>query len=288
MGVRRSMSHKANYWLACLDPSAVKSGAFRVLFHLCDHHNAETDPRIACFPSQETLMAKTGLSNGALNNALNEMEKGGLLVRKRSTVPGTSQRRTYYILGCDVDLTAKQTPENGDSPNSSGLEAADELTPVSERANSILGPSKLQPTGEEPVITLLKEDDDDARDAQTFRGQILSACRVDPISGLTGYGGAMLGTLADMDAVSRWQSDLGLSESDILAVVQDVMSRRNDPPSRLTYFNRPMQEAAARRSSSQLEPLHSVASIPPQPAINDNVMQLLNERLGITSERTAP
>lgn len=93
------MSHKANYWLASLDPARVKAGAFRVLFHLCDHHNAEIDPTIACFPSQETLRVKTGLSNGALNNALNEMEEAGLLLRRRSTVPGSSERRTYYILG---------------------------------------------------------------------------------------------------------------------------------------------------------------------------------------------
>jgi hypothetical protein len=147
------MSHKANYWLANLDPNAVKSGAFRVLFHLCDHHNDEKRPEMACYPSQGTLRAKTGLSNGALNNALNQMEQDGLLRRKRSAIPGESTPRTYYILGCDFDLIQEQTPENGVSPNSSLLETAQKLTPVSEGANSSFEGGKLQPTGEEPVRT---------------------------------------------------------------------------------------------------------------------------------------
>lgn len=151
------MSHKASAWLALLPPETVKAGAFRILFHLCDHHNDERDPEFACFPSQETLMRKTGLSNGALNNALKTMEQGGILKRRRSTVPGSSKPRTYYILGCDGPLTAKQTPENGGSPNSSPLEAATEQTPVSEQANSSFMPSKLQSTGEEPVKEPVKE-----------------------------------------------------------------------------------------------------------------------------------
>lgn len=145
------MSHKANAWLALLPPEAVKAGAFRILFHLCDHHNDDRDPETACFPSQETLMRKTGLSNGALNNALAAMEKDGLIARRRSTVPGSSKRRTYYILGCDGPIEPEQTPENGVSSNSSPVEAAPEQTPVSDGANSSFEASKLQPTGEYPV-----------------------------------------------------------------------------------------------------------------------------------------
>jgi hypothetical protein len=147
------VSHKANYWLASLDPLRVKSGAFRVLFHLCDHHRDDRDPTVACFPSQETLRERTGLSNGALNNALAEMESDGLLVRRRSTVPGSRERRTYYILGCDLGADTRLTPENGGSSNSSPPEPVGEQTPFSDVSNSILGPIKLQPAGEEPVRT---------------------------------------------------------------------------------------------------------------------------------------
>lgn len=141
------MSHKANYWLARLDPSLIKAGAFRVLFHLCDHHNDDRDPKLACFPSQELLRKKTGMSNGALNNALNDMEATGLVWRRRTTVPDSRERRTYYVLGCDFEAHEKQTPEFGDSIN------PPEQAPVSERTNSSFEPNKLQPTGEEPVRT---------------------------------------------------------------------------------------------------------------------------------------
>lgn len=141
------MSHKANYWLASLSAEQVKAGAFRVLFHLCDHHNDDRDPLRACFPSQDTLREKTGLSNGALNAALNAMEEDGLIQRRRSTIPGTRTPRTYYILGCDFHLLPEQTPETGvcsnsglpeseNSTDSGGPEPDTEQTPVFGRTNS--------------------------------------------------------------------------------------------------------------------------------------------------------
>lgn len=281
------MSHKANFWLASLAPDRVKSGAFRVLFHLCDHHNGDTTPELACFPSQETLRDKTGLSNGALNNALNEMEKGGLLRRRRSTIPGTSERRTYYILGCDFDHPTTLTPELGVSPNSSPLEAALEQTPVSEVANSILGPSKLQPTGEEPVRT--KIDDDDKRDEPTIRELILAECGADPISGLTGPNGGVIGTRADMQAVDRWRADLGLDDGSILAVIRDVMARKRDgPPARFSYFDRPMQDEAGRRLQPKLEPTHVQSPQPHRRLSNADASNLAIAVAGATRRPSDP
>lgn len=145
------MSHRANYWLASLNPTRVKSGAFRVLFHLCDHHNGEADPSKACFPSQETLKGRTGMSNGALNDALAQLENDALIRRIRSTQPGTSTRRTYYVLECDFAYLDRQTPETGVSTNSGGPETAQKQTPVFGVANSGFQGGKLRPTGEEPV-----------------------------------------------------------------------------------------------------------------------------------------
>ncbi len=150
------MSHKANYWLAQLDPTLVKAGAFRVLFHLCDHHNDERDPTRACFPSQETLRARTGMANGTLNSALAQMEEAGLLRRVRSTIPGTRTRRTYYVLGCDFAAVEEQTPKSGVSSANSGepeLEGQNgmEQTPVFDVTNSGFEANKLRCTGEEPV-----------------------------------------------------------------------------------------------------------------------------------------
>lgn len=134
------MSHKASHWLAELPPKAIKQGAFRVLFHLCDAHNSKRPPATACFPSQETLREATGLSNGGLNKCLNDLEEAGLIKRVRSTKPGTRERRTYYILGCDME---EQTPQSGDRTNS-----------TFSRTNSTFSQNKLHSSGEEPVRNL--------------------------------------------------------------------------------------------------------------------------------------
>lgn len=128
------MSHKATYWLSKLNPSDIKAGEFRVLFHLCDFHNDERDPEKACFPSQETLMEKTALSNGGLNNCLNSLEAGGFISRDRKTIPGTPMRRTYYTLGCDM----VQTPLSGDSIKGG-------QTPLSDGAASTLEGGQTPP-----------------------------------------------------------------------------------------------------------------------------------------------
>ena len=77
------MSHRASTWLAELPPEIINNGAFRVLFHLCNAHNSRRAPHEACFPNQETLREVTGLSNGGLNNALNAIEKAGLMRRRQ-------------------------------------------------------------------------------------------------------------------------------------------------------------------------------------------------------------
>ena len=151
------MSHKATYWLATVDPKIITAGSFRVLFHLCDHHNDERDPEAACFPSQGLLREKTGLSNGGLNKCLDALERANLLRRKRTTIPGQPTQRTYYILGCDMPSNTKQTPQNGVCANSTQVETAREQTPPFDGANSTFLGGKLHPSGEEPVKEPVRE-----------------------------------------------------------------------------------------------------------------------------------
>ncbi|WP_367647811.1 helix-turn-helix domain-containing protein [Ruegeria arenilitoris] len=146
------MSHFAKDWLASLDTRDLKGSEFKILFFLCEHHNAGKPNDVACYPSQSLLRDKTGLSNGALNNALNGLERAGHIERVRSTIPGSSTRRTYYLLkltndqmeACQQDASSMplevalgQTPTIGDEPNSNSLEIASKQTPQMEQANSI-------------------------------------------------------------------------------------------------------------------------------------------------------
>ncbi|PZX03047.1 helix-turn-helix domain-containing protein, partial [Celeribacter halophilus] len=107
------MSHRASHWLADIPADHMTHGAFRVLFHLCDAHNSQRPPETACFPSQAFLMDATGLSNSGLNKILNDLERDGLLVRRRTRNADGTRGPTYYILGCDLE-EAQPTPLSGD------------------------------------------------------------------------------------------------------------------------------------------------------------------------------
>lgn len=105
------MSHVATHWLATVAPAAMTHAEFRVLFHLCDCHNASA----GCFPKQAYLRDHTGLSNGGLNKALNELERKGLLRRERARDERTNrQKPTRYILGFELSETQEPSPLSGD------------------------------------------------------------------------------------------------------------------------------------------------------------------------------
>lgn len=97
----------------------------------------------------------------------------------------------------------------------------------------------------------------------SLRERILVACNADPVSGLTGPNGGVLGTRSDMHAVDRWRSDLGLDDQVIVAIIREVMARKRDgPPARLSYFNRAMQREAGSRNQPKLEPIDALPSSP--------------------------
>ncbi|MBR9765907.1 MAG: helix-turn-helix domain-containing protein [Rhodobacteraceae bacterium] len=141
------MSHKASSWLADIPADKIKAGAFRVLFHLCDAHNSKRDADTACFPSQASLMRVTGLSNGGLNNALNDLEKANLIARRRTRNQDGTKGPTYYILGCDREISNEQTPENG----------VGTISKSGPQPSPNQGPNHLQPTGDKPVREPVKE-----------------------------------------------------------------------------------------------------------------------------------
>ncbi|MGN7869570.1 YdaU family protein [Paracoccus sp. 22332] len=118
------------------------------------------------------------------------------------------------------------------------------------------GGSAGDPTGDQrPVVKA---------EIQSFRERLLVACGADPETGLTGPNGTVLGVKADMEAAAAWQADLGLTEDQILAVIEDAMSRKRDgPPSRLSYFDRPMQREAGRKNKPKLTPIEGGYDVQP-------------------------
>jgi len=78
----------------------IPPAAFAVLMVLADHHN----PEHGCFPSQETLIKRVGLSPRHIRNQLRWLEKRGLIkVKARG-------RRNHYVL--NIGTPVPVSPEN--------------------------------------------------------------------------------------------------------------------------------------------------------------------------------
>ncbi|MBP0484652.1 DUF1376 domain-containing protein [Sagittula salina] len=98
----------------------------------------------------------------------------------------------------------------------------------------------------------------------TFRGRLLAAAGVDPVSGLTGRGGSRLGDEAQMIEARRWISDLDLSESQVLDAIRNVMrGKRGGPPKTLTYFTPVMERCAGDLRAAQTKTMEA-QDVPPR------------------------
>ncbi|GGX63134.1 hypothetical protein GCM10007385_35330 [Tateyamaria omphalii] len=94
-----------------------------------------------------------------------------------------------------------------------------------------------------------------------LRGRLLVVCKVDPQSGLTGHGGQMLGTASDMLVVSRWKSDLQMTDDEIVTVAAEVIARKPDgPPNGFSYFSKAMARYAGQRDQQALSPITPTAT----------------------------
>lgn len=106
-----------------------------------------------------------------------------------------------------------------------------------------------------PTPTKKKEAADDARASIGFIEQVCEAA-----GGKFGHAtasGVVLGMGQDeADAVRRWQTDLGLSPSEILIEVQrQTAKRRGGPVNSLTYFTKGMKDRAGQKQAAvPLEP----------------------------------
>lgn len=98
--------------------------------------------------------------------------------------------------------------------------------------------------------------DGSARGAeQTFREQILSACNVDPISGMTGHGGRQIGTQGDMAEAGRWLELPGISEAVAVTEITRIMAiKRDGPPKSFGYFTEAMRRLSGDLSAPKLTP----------------------------------
>ena len=146
-----------------------------------------------------------------------------------------------------------------------GTSDADAMPSHSERNANHLPPSTIQQIG-------------GGGDTHTHaRERILEAIGVDPISGLTGQGGRMLGTLAHMQDAQRW-SELGLTIEEQVEVIREVMAAKRDgPPKSFNYFNDAMRRAAGQKAAPALTPITTPTPLETE-RISNGQRQPLNRR----------
>jgi uncharacterized protein YdaU (DUF1376 family) len=106
---------------------------------------------------------------------------------------------------------------------------------------------------------------DDPAKGQTHRERLLVAMGADPVSGLSGPNGKILGTQADMAEVSRWQQ-LGLSPQEQLGVVAEVIAGKTDGmPANFRYFTPAMQRLAGAKQAGPIAPVFQGRRAAPPP-----------------------
>ena len=198
------------------------------------------------------LGALVGAPPDQITALLGELEAAGVFSRTRT---GVIYSRKLTRMAKKV-ATARNNGRKGGNPS---LRKQTENKPLDKG----LDKGAVKPQKPEARYQIKEDDDDDSASAilrGPFEGggdreAVLIAIGADPISGLTGPGGHYIGRMVDMQELKRWQCDLGLALSEVVGVIKEVMRRKPDgPPSRFSYFTKPMQQFAALKSQPALKP----------------------------------
>lgn len=159
----------------------------------------------------------------------------GALEKERMVRCGNNAKKTHITV-CNYDLY--QASECKDKANITHGKTQEKRT--KEQTNKITNTTAEAARPEFQVLT--------------HRENLLSAMGHD-VSGITANG-KVVGSHADMGFVSQWSTDLGISEQDQIAVVQEVTAKRSGepPPVTFKYFNGAMSDFACIKNQPKLIP----------------------------------
>jgi hypothetical protein len=220
------------------------------------------------------------ISRSTLNEHLTLLETAGMIRRVQRLNPGTKrQMPTRYILAFEPGFAQHQgapCPETGhghnvqdDLPfaipeNDAEILAShvDNRTPCPKTGRGAVSEFEPEPCPEnapsrvrnpdsnlvrEPVSKPVKEEEDaQARNGleEGFFGSLLTALGFDPDSSLPGSWQGW----PPREHVRRWQSDLGLSEAEILEAAEASRREHPEPPDGPKALHRVMQRTAQRKA----------------------------------------
>ena len=252
------MSHAATNW--AIQQRGLKPATKIVLWHLCDRHN----PDFGCFPTQVRLAEDAEMSISSLNDHLKKLEELGLIRRIQCQDHRTKRRQaTRYILGFEMVDPQEPSPEIGDGlhgiTQENGAEPCPEFgdgansefgtVPSPENSQSHLRNSETNPV-REPLSKPVKEEEDaQAREIvdEEFFGSLLAALGFDPDGPLPGWWQGW----SPREHVRRWQTDLGLTNAEILEAAETSRQEHPEPPDGPKGLDRIMQRAAQRKADEK-------------------------------------
>ena len=249
------MSHAATNW--AIQQRGLKPATKIVLWHLCDRHN----PDFGCFPTQARLAEDAEMSISSLNDHLKKLEALGLIRRIQCQDQRTKRRQaTRYILGFEMENPQEPLPEIGDGQDSADWENDAEPCPeFGDGANSEFeadpSPKNRQSHLRNSETNLVREplrepvkEEEDARARETafddFFGKLLTALGFDPDGPLPGWWQGW----PPREHVRRWQTDLRLTEAEILKATEASRHEHPEPPDGPKALDRIMQRAAQRKA----------------------------------------
>ena len=252
-----------------------------MLWHLCDRYN----PDYGCFPAQERLAHDCEISRSTLNLHLIRLEAVKLLRRVQRVDPISKQQMsTRYILGfedgfppepedAEPEMTPfgdqsdeKPCPElghgsiNKEHHENNGLNDHSRNYPCPETGHGAVSDLEPEPCPKnsqsrvlnsdtnlvrEPLSKPVKEEEDaQAREnfSDDFFGKLLRALGIDLDAALPSW---WQGASARA-SVQRWQTDLDLTEDQILEVAEETRHDHPAPPDGPKALDRAMERAAQR------------------------------------------
>ncbi|PVZ48693.1 helix-turn-helix domain-containing protein [Thalassobacter stenotrophicus] len=255
------MSHAATNW--AIQQRGLKPTTKIVLWHLCDRFN----PDFGCFPSQEQLAHDCEISRSTLNDHLTLLESAGLIRRVQRLNPGTKrQMPTRYILAFEPGFTQDRAvpgPKTGHGfqATHTGEAKGSEITAISED-KPVDNPHPCPENADsrvrnpdsnlvrEPVSKPVKEEEDaQAREIvdEEFFGSLLSALGFAHDGPLPGWWQGW----PPREHVRRWQTDLGLTDAEILEAAEASRQEHPEPPDGPKALDRIMQRAAQRKADEK-------------------------------------
>ena len=238
-----------------LEHSEATGVARLVLLCLCWH----ADDKGVAWPGRETIMQWANASESAVKNGIRTLVKSGEVELLKQG--GGRSRSNLYLVAIGVETTDTGFIKPG-TINPVSDDTGQNKPGISEETGQILpekGAEYAPETSKNRHLVVgggARETVDASTDNSTYREHLLSACGVDPVSGLTGYGSAQLGKSDQMIEANRWLTDLGLTERDVLTEVANIIARKRDgPPSSLKFFTPAMQRLAANLNEARSKPI---------------------------------